>query len=70
MLDHTPPCTPDGVGLVLSVPLPGLMHSQLVHIRDARRGLNITARALDVVHTLQDGGNTTAVTYGKDVGWL
>lgn len=70
LLDHTPPATPDGVGVVLSVPLPGLNHSRLVHIRDARRGVDATVRALDVVHTLQDGGNTTAITYGKDTGWL
>lgn len=44
-------------------------HSRLVHITDTRRGLNITARALDVVHSLAEGGNTTIVTYGKDAGW-
>lgn len=69
LIAHTPPQTPDGVGVVVSVPLPGLTHSRRVHIRDARRGVDATVRALDVVHTLQDGGNSTAITYGKDVGW-
>lgn len=69
LLSHTPPATADGVGVVLSVPLPGLTHSRLVHVRDSRRDIDITSRALDVVHTLRDGGNTTAITYGKDVGW-
>lgn len=69
LLAHTPPLTPDGVGVVLSVPLPGLTHSRRVHIRDARRGVDATVRALDVVHTLQEGGNSTAISYGKDVGW-
>lgn len=70
LLAHTPPLTPDGVGVVVSVPLPGLTHSRLVHIRDARRGVDATVRALDVVHTLQEGGNSTAISYGKDTGWL
>ncbi len=70
LIAHTPPRTPQGVGVATSVLLPGLTHSRLVHIRDTRRGLDITARALDVVHTIQDGGNHTTVTYGKDTGWL
>lgn len=70
LIAHTPPQTPDGVGVVVSVLLPGLTHSRLVHIRDTRRGVDATVRALDVVHTLQDGGNSTAISYGKDTGWL
>ena len=70
LIAHTPPQTPDGVGVVVSVLLPGLTHSRLVHIRDARRGVDATVRALDVVHTLQEGGNSTAISYGKDTGWL
>ncbi|WP_297047336.1 hypothetical protein [uncultured Desulfovibrio sp.] len=69
LIANTPPETSDGVGVVTSVLLPGLTHSRLVHITDTRRGLNITARALDVVHSLAEGGNTTIVTYGKDAGW-
>ena len=53
----------------MSVPLPGLTHSRLVHIRDVRRSLDATVRALDVVHTFQESGNRTIITYGKDVGW-
>lgn len=70
LIAHTPPQTPDGVGVVVSVLLPGLTHSRLVHIRDTRRGMDATVRALDVVHTLQDGGNSTVISYGKDTGWL
>lgn len=69
LIANTPPETLDGVGVATSVLLPGLTHSRLVHITDTRRGLNITARALDVVHSLAEGGNTTIVTYGKDAGW-
>lgn len=69
LIAHEPPQTPDGVGVVVSVLQPGLTHSRLVHITDARRGLDFTARALAVVHTLKDGGNSTTVTYGKDQGW-
>lgn len=70
LIAHTPPQTPEGVGVVVSVLLPGLTHSRLVHISDTRRGVDATVRALDVVHTLQDGGNSTAISYGKDTGWL
>lgn len=69
LIANTPPATPDGVGVATSVLLPGLTHSRLVHITDTRRGLDITARALDVVHSLREGGNSTTVTYGKDAGW-
>lgn len=70
LIANTPPETPDGIGVATSVLLPGLTHSRLVHITDSRRGLDITARALDVVHTLAEGGNSTTVTYGRDAGWL
>lgn len=70
LIAHTPPQTPDGVGVVVSVPLPGLTHSRKVHIRDSRRGIDTTVRALSVVHTLQEGGNATLISYGKDTGWL
>ena len=70
LIANTPPETPGGIGVATSVLLPGLTHSRLVHITDTRRGLDITARALDVVHSLREGGNSTTVTYGKDVGWL
>ena len=69
LLAHTPPQTDGGTGVLVSVPLPGLTHSRLVHIRDARRSLDATVRALDVVHTFQESGNRTVITYGKDVGW-
>lgn len=70
LIAHTPPQTPDGVGVVVSVPLPGLTHSRLVHIRDTRRGVDETVRALTVVHTFQDSGNSTVISYGKDYGWM
>lgn len=69
LIAHTPPQTDGGTGVLVSVPLPGLTHSRLVHIRDARRSLDATVRALDVVHTFQESGNRTVITYGKDVGW-
>lgn len=70
LIAHEPPQTPDGVGVVVSVLQPGLVHSRLVHITDTRRGLDFTTRALAVVHTLKDGGNATTIAYGKDTGWL
>lgn len=70
LIANAPPETPGGIGVATSVLLPGLTHSRLVHITDRRRGLDITARALDVAHSLRDGDNSTTVTYGKDAGWL
>ena len=70
LIAHTPPQTPDGVGVVVSVPLPGLTHSRLVHIRDTRLGVDETVRALTVAHTFQGSGNSTVISYGKDTGWL
>ena len=58
------------MGVVVSVPLPGLTHSRLVHIRDTRRGVDETVRALTVAHTFQGSGNSTVISYGKDTGWL
>lgn len=69
LIDHTPPATSGGTGVITSVALPGLVHSRRVHIRDVRRGVYDTVRALDVVHTLRPEGNTTEVGYGKDLGW-
>ena len=70
LLAHTPPQADGGTGVLVSVPLPGLTHSRLVHIRDARRGVDETVRALTVAHTFQDSGNSTVISYGKDTGWL
>lgn len=58
-----------GIGVVTSVVLPGLTHSRLVHVYDSRRGIDAVYRALSVIHTLEDAGNTTQVTYGTDEGW-
>lgn len=69
LISHEPPQTPEGVGVIVSVLQPGLTHSRLVHVIDTRRGLDFTARALDVVHTLKEGGNSTTITYGKENGW-
>ena len=44
--------------------------SRLVHIRDTRRGVDETVRALAVAHTFQDNGNSTVISYGKDYGWM
>jgi len=48
---------------------PGLGHSQLFTIRDDRRALTLTKRALSVVHRLSHQGNRTIVTYGKENGY-
>lgn len=69
LIAHTPPETYAGIGVVTSVLMPGLVHSRIIHIKDSRRNVDMKARALDVVHTLQNGGNSTVITYGKDMGW-
>lgn len=69
LIAHTPPLAVGGIGVVTSVVLPGLTHSRLVHVYDSRRGIDDVYRALSVIHTLEDAGNTTQVTYGTDEGW-
>lgn len=69
LIAHTPPATGGGIGVVTSVVLPGLTHSRRVHVYDSRRGIDDVYRALSVIHTLEDAGNTTQVTYGTDEGW-
>ncbi len=69
LLTHTPPEREGELGSVVSVLLPGLTASRQVHIRDTRRGIDVTARAQDVIHTLSGDGNRTTVSYGADVGW-
>lgn len=69
LLTHTPPSVPGGMGLVRAALLPGLTHSRLLHIRDSRRGIDVTSRAQEVIHTLQAGGNVTTISYGQHEGW-
>lgn len=70
LLNHTPPVRPGEMGIVLSVPLPGLMHSMNVKIRDVRRDIVALVRAEEVRHVISERlGNSTAVLYGKETGW-
>lgn len=70
LLDHIPPVRPGEMGVVLSVPLPGLIHSMKVRIRDVRRDIVALARAEEVRHVISESrGNSTAVLYGKEAGW-
>ena len=56
-------------GRVTGFLFPGLLHSQQIIIRDAKRGLEITKRALTVRHQLGAKGNLTIVSYGKEKGY-
>lgn len=69
LLAHTPPVAMGGMGVINSILLPGLWHSRQVRIQDARRNINQTVRALEVVHVLEAKGNTTSIRYGKEQGW-
>lgn len=48
---------------------PGLNHSRLFTVRDFRRSLELTKRALSVTHQLGERGNLTTVTYGIERGY-
>jgi len=67
LISHDP--RGDDEGQVTGFLFPGLTHSQQIIIRDARRGLEITKRALSVRHQLGAKGNLTVVTYGKEKGY-
>lgn len=61
---------PNGMSRLVSTLLPGLTASRLVHIHDARHGMDEIARAEEVTHLLSDTeGNTTTVGYGINQGW-
>ena len=60
---------PAGMSFAVSSILPGLTHSRLVRIRDARRQFSELVRAQEVIHSLGTDGNTTTIGYGKDDGW-
>ncbi|MFI3271945.1 MAG: hypothetical protein R3Y11_07595 [Pseudomonadota bacterium] len=68
LLVHTPPVG-KGTGVITSVLLPNLIASRRIQIRDVRRGVYGSFRALEVVHTLSAKGNTSTITYGKEQGW-
>ena len=56
-------------GEVTGLLFPGLVHSQLFTLRDARLGRELTARAQTVRHQLGDKGYLTFVSYGKERGY-
>ncbi|MDD2966760.1 MAG: hypothetical protein PHN64_04615 [Desulfovibrionaceae bacterium] len=69
LIAHSPPAREGELGSVVAVLLPGLTDSRQVHIRDVRRGIDVNARAQDVIHTLSAAGNVTTISYGADAGW-
>lgn len=69
LVSHTPPLTDGGMGVVESVLLPGLRDGMQVRIRDTRRDVSLSTRALEVIHTLRRNGNITEIRYGKEQGW-
>lgn len=50
LVSHTPPLTDGGMGVVESVLLPGLRDGMQIRIRDVRRDVSLTTRALEVIH--------------------
>ena len=56
-------------GEVVGLLFPGLIHSRLFTVRDARRAGALTKRALTVKHKFGEHGNLTTVTYGLERGY-
>ena len=69
LVSHTPPLADGGMGVLESVLLPGLRDGMQVRIRDTRRDVSLTTRALEVIHTVRRNGNITEIRYGKEQGW-
>lgn len=69
LIEHAPAAEPGGLSLIRSVLLPGLVDGRQVRLIDARRGLNVSVKALEVRHQLDSAGNTTNILYGAEHGW-
>ncbi len=67
LVNHNPKNEDEGevVGLLF----PGLVHSQLFTVRDARRAEGLTKRAQTVRHQFGRPGNLTTVTYAPEKGY-
>ncbi len=70
LISHNPADNPSGLKEIVSVLLPGLVHSRKVRIRDVERGISEVVRAQEVRHELGAAGNRTVVLYGKERGWM
>ena len=69
LLSHAPATTPGALSRIDAALLPGLTHSRLVRLQDARRGVNELVKALEVEHLLESGSNRTTIMYGEERGW-
>lgn len=70
LLTHSPNDDVSKYAEVTSILYPGIRDSQKVRIRDARRGMDVTVRAEEVIHLIREERcNTTTIKYGADYGW-
>ena len=70
LLNHAPATEAAALSCIDAALLPGLTHSRLVRLHDARRGVNALVKALEVEHLLKAGSNKTTILYGEERGWL
>lgn len=68
LIDHIPNLATPGLNLVETFLLPGLMHSQLFTLKDTRRGVDGTFRALRVRHLGTSDKVRTFIWYGREYG--
>lgn len=70
LLRHSPNADVSSLSEVVSILYPGVRDSQMVRVKDARRGTDETVRAEEVIHMISGtAGNTTTIRYGADYGW-
>ena len=70
LLRHSPNTDVSHLSEVVSILYPGIRDSQLVCVKDVRRGTDETVRAEEVIHMISEAtGNTTTIRYGADYGW-
>lgn len=70
LISHAPPLGDVWQGSVESLLQPGLMHSRQVAIKDQRRGIDASYRALDVIHTIEPTKARTRIYYGDENAWI
>lgn len=70
LINHAPATEPGALSRIDAALLPGLTHSRMVRLVDARRGISTLVKALEVEHLLESGSNKTSILYGEERGWL
>lgn len=69
LIRHQPTQTRNGQSVVETFLLPGLAHSRLFRLEDARLDISDTYRALVVEHVIEERRMRTFINFGREYAW-